>query len=270
LIELEEAENNHTRIALITGATGAIGASIAAGIAEIPNYETVLVARDETKAKSILAKIGQKTANPKIRYVLADLSRKTEIEALGNNWNGPLHVLVNNAAATPRLRKETAEGIEYQFATNVLAYFWMIDNFKEYLQQADLARIVNVASYWAGDLDLDDLEFKRRSYNNNIAYRQSKQANRMLTVAFAQRLQSSNISVNACHPGDVNSKLSSNLGFGGHQSPEQGAKTPIWLATSEIGYNQTGKYFENLREVRCPFGENKQAVEALYNICKQY
>jgi len=79
-----------------------------------------------------------------------------------------------------------------------------------------------VASYWAGDLDIDDLEFKHRPYSNGAAYRQSKQANRMLTVAFAERLAEHRISVNACHPGDVNSNLSNDLGFGGHESPGEG------------------------------------------------
>jgi NAD(P)-dependent dehydrogenase (short-subunit alcohol dehydrogenase family) len=91
---------------------------------------------------------------------------------------------------------------------------------------------VNVASYWAGGLDLGDLEFKRRPYDNDQAYRQSKQADRMLSVAFAERLREHRVWVNACHPGDVRSRLSANLGFGGHETPEQGAATPVWLATA--------------------------------------
>ncbi|NIN64994.1 MAG: retinol dehydrogenase, partial [Anaerolineae bacterium] len=97
--------------------------------------------------------------------------------------------------------------------------------------------------------------------NNNKAYRQSKQANRMLTVADAERLRDYDISVNACHPGDVNSKLSNNLGFGGSETPAQGARTPAWLATDPTGQEETGKYFEHKREVRCRFGEDRQAVE---------
>jgi NAD(P)-dependent dehydrogenase (short-subunit alcohol dehydrogenase family) len=189
---------------------------------------------------------------------------------LAERWHGPLHILVNNAAVTPRKRQETFEGIEVQFATNVLGYFWMTQAFTGHLRQSAPARVVNVASYWAGDLDLDDLEFKRRIYRNGTAYRQSKQANRMLTVALAERLRSYDISVNACHPGDVNSSLSNNLGFGGHDTPEEGAKTPVWLATSSVGQQVAGQYFEHMREVRCRFGENKQAVEALYEACLAY
>jgi NAD(P)-dependent dehydrogenase (short-subunit alcohol dehydrogenase family) len=124
--------------------------------------------------------------------------------------------------------------------------------------------VINVASYWAGDLDLSDLEFKRRRYSNGPAYRQSKQANRMLTVAFAERLRPYGVTVNACHPGDVNSTLSNNLGFGGHESPDEGARTPVWLATSPVGRR------EHMREVRCRFGADRQAIEKLYEICLSY
>jgi NAD(P)-dependent dehydrogenase (short-subunit alcohol dehydrogenase family) len=130
--------------------------------------------------------------------------------------------------------------------------------------------VVNVASYWAGDLDLDDLEFRSRPYNNDTAYRQSKQANRMLTVAFAQRLREHGVTVNACHPGDVSSNVSNNLGFGGSDSPYDGARTPAWLATDAIGQRESGKYFERMQMQRCRFGEDSEMVEALYRACLGY
>jgi NAD(P)-dependent dehydrogenase (short-subunit alcohol dehydrogenase family) len=146
----------------------------------------------------------------------------------------------------------------------------MTQLFSEHLKQSAPARVINVASYWAGDLDLADLEFKRRRYNNGTAYRQSKQANRMLTVAFAARLKQYGVTVNACHPGDVNSRLSNDLGFGGHTTPDEGAETPVWLATAPVGQRETGKYFEQRRETRCHFGEDTAAVEALYEACLSY
>ncbi len=130
--------------------------------------------------------------------------------------------------------------------------------------------MINVASYWAGDLDLDDLEFNRRPYRNGTAYRQSKQANRMLTVAFAERLRPRGIAVNACHPGDVHSKLSHDLGFGGSMTPEEGAATPVWLATSPAGIENTGQYFAHLRQERCRFADNQQAIKSLYAACARY
>ena len=210
------------------------------------------------------------TGNPRIRFELADLSRRTSIEALAARWQGSVQVLINNAAVTPPERQESPEGIEAQLATNVLGYFWLTQHFAGCLEQSAPARVINVASYWAGGLEMGDLEFKRRSYNNNAAYRQSKQANRMLTVAFAERLASEGVTVNACHPGDVNSVLSNNLGFGGHETPDEGARTPVWLATSEVGESKTGRYFEHGREVVCRFGQDRSAVEALYCACSRY
>jgi NAD(P)-dependent dehydrogenase (short-subunit alcohol dehydrogenase family) len=258
------------RIAVVTGATGAIGEAIARQLAERDGYEVVLACRNEAKARRAVNAIRQATGNPRVRYELVDVSRHLSVLGFADRWRGPLHLLINNAAVASRERQETPEGIELQFATNVLGYCWMIQSFGECLKQSAPARVINVASYWAGDLDLTDLEFKQRRYSNGEAYRQSKQANRMLTVAFAERLKPDGVAVNACHPGDVNSQLSNELGFGGYTTPDEGAQTPVWLAMSPVGQQETGKYFESRREVRCRFGEDKAAVEALYEKCLAY
>jgi len=257
-------------VVLVTGATGAIGRAIAERIAARPEYEVVLVCRDVAKAETSVETIRRQTGNPHVRYELVDLSRRASIGAFAERWRGPVHTLINNAAVTPRRREETPEGIERQFATNVLGYFWMTMDFQDHLVRSAPARVVNVASYWAGGMDLADLEFKRRRYDNDGAYRQSKQADRMLTVAFAERLERSHVTVNACHPGDVVSTLSRNLGFGGHETPEQAASTPAWLATDAIGAKVTGKYFEHQREVSCRFGADRDAVEARCRACEDY
>lgn len=257
------------KTAIVTGATGAIGRAIAWQIAS-RGYRVVITAKDEAKAQQVLKQIIEISSNENVKYEMVDLSRKNSIVEFRKRWDGPLHLLVNNAAATPRRKKLTPEGIEMQWATNVLGYFWMIEQFKDLLEENSPSRIVNVASYWAGDLDFNDLEFKNRYYNNDTAYRQSKQADRMLTVVFSERLKSNGITVNACHPGDVNSKLSNNLGYGGHESPDQGADTPSWTATSPDLEGVTGKYFEHKRESNCRFGQDTQGVEKLFEICKNY
>jgi NAD(P)-dependent dehydrogenase (short-subunit alcohol dehydrogenase family) len=258
------------RTVLVTGATGAIGKAIARQIAAIDDHAVVLAARDEAKARQAVGEIRKATGNEDVYYELVDLSRHSSIQALADRWPGRLDVLINNAGTTPRSRQETAEGIEMQFATNVLGYFWMTEAFGEILRQSAPARVVNVASYWAGDLDLDDLEFERRPYRNGRAYRQSKQANRMLTVAFAERFNPAEVTVNVCHPGDVNSKLSNDLGFGGSQSADSGARTPVWLATGAQVAEMTGKYFEHMGETPDRFASDRQAIEALYEACSSY
>lgn len=266
----EAPDSSQPRVALVTGATGAIGKAIARQIAAHPDFEVVLACRDEAKAERAVREIVAATGNSKVRYAPVDVSRRSSVESLAARWQGSLHVLVNNAAVTPRRRQETPDGIELQFATNVLGYFWVIQAFSEILTRSAPSRVVNVASYWAGDLDLTDLEFVRRAYNNNDAYRQSKQADRMLTVAFAERLKPFGVTVNACHPGDVRSALSGNLGFGGTQTPDEGAKTPVWLALDSAGGEQTGQYFEHGNAMRCPFGAHRVSVEALYEACLRF
>lgn len=257
-------------VALVTGATGVIGGAIARELAATPGYRVILLARDELKARESVSEIHKQTGNDQIEYVLADLSRQESIRDLARKWRGPLHVLINNAAVTPRRRGETPEGIELTFATNALGYLWTTEALRPRLEASAPARVVNVASYWAGDLDLDDLEFRRRPYDNHPAYRQSKQANRMLTVALAEALDDGGISVNVCHPGDVRSTLSGNLGFGGSDSPAGAARTPVMLARGELGEGTTGRYFENGRETPCRFARDRNGIQRLYEICLAY
>ena len=257
------------RKAIVTGAYGAIGQAIAKGIAEF-GLDVTLVGRDEGKLKKAVADIQKLLPKAILEYKVVDLSSQEEIRELSEKWQGPLHVLVNNAGTTPRARTETVEGIEMQWATNVMGYYWMINYFSPHMREQEDARIVNVASYWAGDLNFDDLEFKTQYYNNDKAYRQSKQADRMLTEAFAHYLKGDHICVNACHPGDVNSKLSNDLGYGGSDTPEQGADTPVWLATSFEQEGETGHYYEHREKRRCHFMSETKAVDRLFAICKDY
>ena len=119
------------RVYLVTGATGAIGKAIARKLAETKYSEVVLVCRDQNKAEQTVKEIIDLTGNSRVRFELADLSRYGNIRRLVERWAGPLHGLINNAACSPRFRQETPEGIEMQFATNVLGYYWLIDEFME-------------------------------------------------------------------------------------------------------------------------------------------
>ncbi len=257
------------RVAMVTGANGAIGQAICAGLAK-QGFAVVLVCRNPERAKQTAKLVTKAVAGAAVRSEIVDLSRREEIFAFASRWQGPLDVLVNNAAIAPRQRAETPEGIEMEFATNVLGYVWMMRAFDKALRASAPARVVNVASYWAGDLDLDDLQFKRRAYDNDTAYRQSKQANRMLTVAFSERWPATAVTVNACHPGDANSTLSNALGYGGHESPAQAADTPVWLATDASLAGVTGKYFASRQTRPCEFASDAEAIAALDEICTRF
>lgn len=257
-------------VALVTGATGIIGRAIATELAATPGYEVVLLARDPDRAAAAVADIRRATGNEAVRYILADVARRAEIETAAAAWQGPLHVLVNNAGIAPPNRETTPEGIELTLATNVLAYLWVSDAFGPHLEASAPARIVNVASDYAGDLDIDDLEFARRRFDNRLAYRQSKQANRMLTVVQAEQLAGTGITVHACHPGNPSSVLSRNLGFGGAQSPDDSARTPVMLARGDLGAGASGRYFARGAEASCAFGRDRDRARALYEVCQRY
>ncbi|MCX6266217.1 MAG: SDR family NAD(P)-dependent oxidoreductase [Bacteroidetes bacterium] len=252
--------------AIITGAYGAIGQAIAMGVAA-KGFRVTLVGRDNKQLERVQKLLIQSSSNPSIFIEIVDLSLQKEIVEFSKRWSGKLALLINNAATAPRKRTETSEGIEVQWATNVLGYFWMIHYFSPFLENLSDARIVNVASYWAGGMNMRDPEFKSRAYNNDEAYRQAKQANRMLSAAFAGRLKSKGIAVNSCHPGDVNSKLSNAFGFGGSESPAEGAATPLFLSLSEEVGKITGKYYEHMKPVACPFSKDQAMIEELFHQC---
>lgn len=244
--------------AVVTGATGAIGGAIARRLAD-EGWELILPVRDPARAAKLPGKAFQ-----------ADLGRRASIEAFARELAGPVHALVNNAAECPRARQETPEGIERQLATNVLGYLWMLRALEPALAAAGGARVVLVASYWAGGLDIDDLEFRRRRYDNGSAYRQAKQANRMLAAALAEPLGAAGIWVGSCHPGDVNSKLSNALGFGGSESPDEGADTPAWLATTRDLPWPAGGYYADRRAQPCSFSRDTTSTQALYRALLAY
>lgn len=255
-------------LALITGANGAIGTEIAKGLAR-SRYRLLLVGRESQKLEVLRKSIQSEISDCECNLYVLDLSSKVEIENLSGSFNEKIDILINNAATTPAQRIENEEGVEMQWATNVLAYYRMIKAFKNHLIGSDNPRIINVASYWAGGLDLSDPEFKNRRYDNDSVYRQSKQADRMLTYGFAE-LYKDKIKINACHPGDANSKLSNSLGFGGSESAVQAAKTPLLLATTNMGIDYSGEYFEQGKKSNCRFSHDKSAINQLLNICEEY
>lgn len=258
------------RIAVVTGATGAIGYAIARDIACRPGWGLVLIVRDTAKGEEAAGKLKAAAKNPDIHVRTADLGSAISIRALRADWEGPIHALVNNAADTPRQREETREGVEVQWGVNVLGYWRMANEFRDVLADSAPSRLVNVASYWAGGLNLSDPEYRRRQYDNDSAYRQSKQADRMMSVMLADDWKDSGISVNACHPGDVNSRLSNNLGFGGSTSAEDGADTPAWLAADPEAGEINGKWVSSRKAENEKFAEDSGMMSGLYQLLVHY
>jgi retinol dehydrogenase-12/retinol dehydrogenase-13 len=134
-----------------------------------------------------------------------------------------------------------------------------------------------VASTYASDLDLDDLQFDRRPFESFKAYAQSKACNRMLTWALSRRLGGSGVTVNAMAPGliaetglyrNAPAELVNRLRqYGAGRTSAQGADTAVWLASSPGVEGISGKFFEDRKVIPCEF-RNKKAEEKLWDICE--
>jgi retinol dehydrogenase-12 len=270
------------RLCLVTGATSGIGRAAARQLAE-HGARVWLVARDAAKGRAVLDELGSATGRHdegRHRLFLADLSRPTEVRRLVDEVSAAtdrLDVLLNDAAVWPTERRLTEDGIELAFATNVLAYLALSVGLEPLLRRAAPSRIVNVASSFAGGLDLDDLEFERRRFDGAAVYKQTKQADRLLSWRHAERLAGTGVTVNACHPGVVDTSL--NRDFRGvvgalapkvmrllGRSPAQGADTPVWLATAPELERTTGTWFDDRKARPCGFRDPKLEA-ALWQRC---
>ncbi len=254
---------------IITGAYGAIGTAIAEQVAA-RGHRLFLIGRQEEKIHTLCRQIQRKSRNKEIYAICSDLSEGTEIRDLANRWKEPVDILINGAATAPKQWSTNSDGTELQFAVNVLSYFYMMHFFAPLMEPSSDARIINIASHWAGNFDMNDLEFRERPYFNDEAYRQSKQAIRMLGPVFAENFRKTGITVNSCHPGFVDSQLTRDLGLGGHETAEHAAKTPLYLTLSDDVKNKTGLYFERAQEVSCHFASDNKRNRYLYLLCTKY
>ena len=153
---------------LLTGANGVFGRHIAEGIVEAA-CDVICICRSKEKAETLVSALRAQYPTATVRYELCDVASHDDINTLAQRLgDDPIDILVNNAAITPTSRLETPAGIEQQWACNMLGYHWMIKALESNLLASSHtpARVINVASFYAGSLDLSDPEFKRRHYNS--------------------------------------------------------------------------------------------------------
>lgn len=266
---------------IITGATSGIGKEIAIDLGAL-GADLVLGCRNLTKGKQTAEEILHKTNAQNVDVIHIDTSSQQSIREFSQQFRekySQLDVLVNNAGVNlaEQPRQNSIDGIELTFATNVLGYYLLTQELLELLKASAPARIVNVASTFASDLKLDDLQFIDRTYDGMKAYAQSKACDRLLTWGFARRLKNSGVTVNAMAPGLVPgtslfSQMSAETQLGirnrGGSSVTQGADTAIWLASSSEVEDVSGKFFEQRKEVICKF-RNINDEEKLLDICEE-
>ncbi|HEX6552211.1 MAG TPA: SDR family oxidoreductase [Ktedonobacteraceae bacterium] len=246
------------KICLVTGATSGIGKATALGLAQM-GATVVMVGRDREKGEAVQREIKTKSGNEAVDLLLADLSSQESIRQLAEDFlqrYTKLHVLINNAGLLSLKRRETVDGLEVTFAVNLLAPFLLTNLLLDVIKASAPSRIINVssASHEEGYINMDDLQFERH-YRFLRAYGQSKLALVLFTYELARRLQGTGVTANCLHPGFVATNFGqygagpiirtvTNLIFSSFGiSPEEGAKTSIFLATSPEVEGVTGKYF---------------------------
>ncbi len=259
------------RTCLITGITQGIGRVTAQELAPT-GCRLFLVARDANRGAALVDELKAQSKNPNIELLLADLSCMDEVRKLAadvKSRTDRLDVLINNAGALFMSRQLSHDGFEMTFALNHLAYFLLTQELLALIEKTAAthgsARIINVASnahHRAGRLNFDDI-MHERGYSGFPVYCRSKLANILFTYELARRLQQrgvDNVTVNCLHPGFVASgfglnnsplmQLAMKLGSIFAISPEEGAKTTIYLATSPDVQHETGRYFVKCRPAR--------------------
>jgi NAD(P)-dependent dehydrogenase (short-subunit alcohol dehydrogenase family) len=271
------------KICLITGATSGIGRAASFALANM-GATIIAAGRDEKRCQKTVTQIKKDTGNQNVDYLLADLSVQAQVRKLTEEYKARyerLDVLVNNAGAIFFLRQHSANGIEKTFALNHLAYLLLTNLLLDMLKASAPARIVNVASnaHLGEHLDFDDLELKR-GYRPGKAYGRSKLANLYFTYELARRLEGTGVTANAMHPGFVRTNMGSNNGWWvrlflplvhlSSLTPEQGARTVVYLASSPQVEGITGKYFVREREVASdPVSYDESAAKRLWEVSEK-
>jgi NAD(P)-dependent dehydrogenase (short-subunit alcohol dehydrogenase family) len=246
---------------VVTGATEGIGLVTAKEIAK-RGARVVIVGRNPEKTSARAEEVKAFAGHDRVEFALADFSKQSSIRALGKDLRSRLDrldVLVNNAGAINEVRQTTEDGYELTFAANHLGYFLLTEELLELLKKSAPARVVNVASeaHRGGAMNFEDLQGEK-SFSGFKAYNQSKLANILFTRELAKRLAGTGVTANCLHPGVIASGFGRNSeGWVGAlartfsfllSTPESGAKTQIFLATSEAVEGVTGKYFDSCKE----------------------
>jgi retinol dehydrogenase-12 len=251
------------KICLVTGATSGIGLVTAQALAQ-QGATVVLVGRNPERAAAAVSSIQQETGNPHVACLMADLSVQDQVRQLAREFQrryARLDLLLNNAGAFFSRRSLSVDGIEMTLALNHLAYFLLTHLLLDTLKATPTARIVNVASDAHRNAQFDFANPQGgQNYRGWRAYSQSKLANLLFTYELARRLADTDTTANAVHPGFVATRFGhNNRGLVGlfvwlaqctALSPEQGAETLIYLATSPAAARVTGMYFVKKQPVR--------------------
>lgn len=242
---------------LVTGASSGIGMATAGKLAAL-GARVVIVSRTQPRGAKARDELLRATPGASIEMLVADLATTTAIRKLAEAFQKKhtrLDVLVNNAAVLTSTRKLTPEGFEMQFFVNHLAYFLLTGLLLDVLRASAPARVVNVSStaHSRGVIDFDDLQLAE-AYRGWQAYANTKLMNVLFTYELARRLEGTRVTANCLHPGVIHTNLMRNFSSVMQMAwnatgrffkkPDDGAETPVYLASSPEVESVTGRYFK--------------------------
>ena len=244
---------------IVTGANSGLGFVTALQLAAL-GASVTMVARDAVRGQSARAEVIARTENPNVYLDVVDLSSLDAVHHFATRFldrEERLDVLINNAGVLLPQRKLSVDGIELSFATNVLGPFLLTSLLIPLLEQSTPARVIFVSSggMYTQKLDVDDLQSEWKEFNGTVAYAQHKRAQVILTELWAERLTGTGVTVNAMHPGWVDTPgVRRSLPTFWKvmrpflRTPAQGADTIIWLAVAPGLASESGKFWFDRRQ----------------------
>ncbi|HYO35103.1 MAG TPA: SDR family NAD(P)-dependent oxidoreductase [Geodermatophilus sp.] len=279
-LEVVEGVDLTGRRAVVTGASSGIGVETARALAHA-GAQVTLAVRDIGAGQRVAADIAGTSGRPEPDVVRLDLADLASVDAVTAAWDGPLHVLVANAGVMDSPYGRTAQGWETQFGINHLGHFALATGLHRALAAAGDARVVAVSSsaHAASPVVFDDLFFERRPYEPGLAYGQSKTANVLFAVEATRRWAGEGITADALMPGGIWTPLQRHwsaeqraaaeaqarqaeaAGLFAMKTPQQGAATSVFLATSPLVAGVGGRYFED-----CPEAEVVERLQGIHGV----
>ena len=277
--------NLNNKTIVISGATNGIGKAAAIELSK-ENPKLLFTYRNQNLADELLTEIKDISPNTQIHSVYCDFSDQDSIKKCTNEINdlcANIDVLINNAGVVNTSYHETGEGIENTFAVNHLGYFLFTNLLLQRLKGDDETRIVNVSSAahsFVKEIQWEDINFKNNFGHGLRSYGQSKLANLLFTRYLAIKLSTDNISVNAIHPGGVNTSLGSqNKAWYSKplrlmlrpffRSPLKGAESIIYLATKQDD-GVTGEYFVDSKIAKSStYSKNLEEAHKLWDLSEK-
>jgi len=252
------------KVVAVTGANSGMGLATTVELAK-QGAHVVMICRSKERGELALEQARSQSGSSDIVLMTCDLGSFSSIRSFTAAFKqkySQLDVLINNAGVVALKRTITSDGFESQIGINHLGHFLLTNELLDLLQRAPQGRIINVSSgaHKAGRIHFDDPNLTR-GYNVAKGYAQSKLANILFTNELARRLTGTRVTVNSLHPGAVatNIGVDRKSGFGKSlhkllkpffRTPLEGAKTAIYLASSDEAANQTGQYFIDSKSVQ--------------------